>query len=113
VLYSRQVLQELDGFLTECGNIGEDIDLSYRLVQKGHRLIYIAGCVVIHRMRATPKTWIRNMALYGKGRIQFTIRHPGAIKYWVFLPMALVLVLLSVPFSFIYPFYIFLLDICC
>lgn len=107
VLYSRQVLQELDGFLTECGNIGEDIDLSYRLVQKGHRLIYVAGCVVIHRMRATPKTWIRNMALYGKGRIQFTIRHPGAIKYWVFLPMALVLVLLSVPFSFIYPFYIF------
>jgi cellulose synthase/poly-beta-1,6-N-acetylglucosamine synthase-like glycosyltransferase len=90
VLYDKAAVLQSGGFDVTFGNIGEDQDLSFRLQQNGFHLVYLAGCEVIHRMRPAPWSWLKNMFVYGKGRMWLMRKHPQNIKTVLLAPMILV-----------------------
>ena len=96
VLYHKPTVMHVGGFDVTFGNIGEDQDLSFRLSKQGYRFIYLAGAAVTHKLRPTPKSWLKNMFVYGKGRIWLMRKHADKIQVILFVPMLLVL---SLPLS--------------
>ncbi len=88
VMYERTILVSVGGFDVGCGNIGEDQDLSFRLQDHGYRLMYVHRAFVIHRMRAHWRAWLKNMILYGKGRIWLYKKHPKRIELQLLMPAA-------------------------
>jgi mycofactocin glycosyltransferase len=75
----RATLIELDGFdegLRRC----EDVDLSYRLVQAGYRLAYVAEAVVRHRNESTLPGLFEEGFLHGFYGVQATKRHDPFLR---------------------------------
>lgn len=97
VLYDRAAVLAAGGFDVTFGNIGEDQDLSFRLQQQGRQLVYLADAAVTHKLRATFASWLKNMFVYGKGRMWLMRKHPRQIKAVLLAPMALVTALLLLP----------------
>ena len=91
VMYHKPTVMSIGGFDVTFGNIGEDQDLSYRLSKKGCRFIYIADAAVVHKLRPTLKSWLRNMFVYGKGRIWLMRKHTDKMQLMLFAPLLLVL----------------------
>lgn len=88
VMYERKVLDEIEGFDEKTfQNIGEDEDLSIRLRASGKKMLYVPGCILVHRQRKGFASWIRNMRTYGYGRVLLMQRHPRNIKPKDFLPL--------------------------
>ncbi len=96
VMYHKPTVMQVGGFDVTFGNIGEDQDLSYRLVKKGQRFVYLADAAVVHKLRPTFKAWLKNMFVYGKGRIWLMRKHTDKMEVMLFAPMLLVL---SMPLS--------------
>lgn len=90
VLYDKAAVLQAGGFDVTFGNIGEDQDLSIRLQQSNFSMVYLAGCEVIHKMRPTLQSWLKNMFVYGKGRMWLMRKHPQNIKLVLLAPMILV-----------------------
>lgn len=95
VLISRSVLLEMNRFDESLGSEAEDADLNYRLRQAGYRLLFIPESFVWHRMRPTPRGWLRNMFRYGKGRARLLKRHPNMWSVAYLLPLLFLLTLSS------------------
>ncbi len=106
VMYHKKTVLQASGFDVTLGNIGEDQDLSYRLQHLGYNMVYLANCSVIHKLRPTFKSWLKNMHLYGKGRMWLIRKHPENIELVLLAPMILVLSLVLVPLSFSYPLFL-------
>lgn len=90
VLYDRQKITKVNGFDVTLGNIGEDQDLSYRLEENGFKLVYLRDCAVVHKLRPTIKSWLKNMFTYGKGRTWLMRKHPDKIQLILLAPALLV-----------------------
>jgi glycosyltransferase involved in cell wall biosynthesis len=88
VMYDKAILQRVGGFDAGCGNIGEDQDLSFRLQDHGYGLMYLHRAFVLHRMRDHWWAWLKNMILYGKGRIWLFKKHPKRIQLHLLMPAA-------------------------
>lgn len=105
VLYRRDALEAVGGWDERFGFIGEDEDLSHRLLDQGFRLLYVPGAAIVHRQRGDLRSWARNMFLYGKGRVWLIRRHPRAfgpqflvppllpLLLWIYLPAILLVAL--------------------
>lgn len=48
IMAKAEVLQSCDGFDEDFFMYGEDIDLSYRIIKKGHRISYLPDSPIIH-----------------------------------------------------------------
>lgn len=92
VLYDRELVLAEGGFDTGMGNISEDVDLSYRLGWRGYKLLYEPKAVVRHRWREDAWSWMKNMAIYGKGRSWLMKKDRRFIRPLVLVPIGLVLV---------------------
>lgn len=106
VLYDRAAVLAAGGFDVTFGNIGEDQDLSFRLQQQGRQLVYLAGTAVTHKMRPTFASWLKNMFLYGKGRMWLMRKHPRQIKAVLLMPMLLVASMLLLPPAALSPLFL-------
>ena len=91
VLYKKSCILEIGGFDIKMGNIGEDQDLTYRLNKAGYKFIYLKDSFVIHKLRTGPKSWSKNMFVYGKGRMWLIKKHPGMLNIFFAAPIILVL----------------------
>ncbi len=102
VLYQKDRVKEVGGFDESLGSIIEDEDLSFRLRQKGFKLIYLTRAEVVHKIRPGFFAWARKMFIYGQGRIWFLQKYQ--IKSLIFaLPVILVLTIpVSLPFYLIF-----------
>jgi mycofactocin system glycosyltransferase len=67
-----------DGF-DESMQVGEDVDLVWRLVSAGWRVRYEPAARVAHDHRARPVQWLRRRAFYGSGAALLAQRHPEAV----------------------------------
>ena len=67
--YFKWALEEIDGFGEEY-NVGEDVELDIKLIDKGYKLYYLPNILVKHRHRSTFKKYIRQMYDFGKTRIR-------------------------------------------
>jgi GT2 family glycosyltransferase len=81
---SRKVYQETGGFKPLFQ--AEDIELSYRIKQKGFKLIYEDSARVYHKRRNTIGQFIRQLFNMGKARVTLARLHPGSLEPLHVLP---------------------------
>ena len=74
----HSVLEELDGF-DERLRFGEDVDLVWRMVERGYTVRYEPATVVRHPARPTLTGWLRQRFEYGTSAAPLAARHPGAL----------------------------------
>ncbi|MEZ5077596.1 MAG: mycofactocin biosynthesis glycosyltransferase MftF [Solirubrobacterales bacterium] len=74
----RRALLELGGFDEEL-RFGEDVDLVWRLVERGWRVRYAPERQVAHRPRPTLAAFARQRFEYGSSAARLDRRHPGAV----------------------------------
>jgi mycofactocin system glycosyltransferase len=66
------------GFAEEM-QVGEDVDLVWRLVGAGWRVRYEPAAQVAHDHRVKVRDWLRRKAFYGTSAAPLAERHPGAV----------------------------------
>ena len=98
-LIERSILENLGCFDETLGSEAEDADLNYRLHQAGWKLLFLPGADVWHKMRPTPRGWLKNMFRYGKGRARLLKRYPQMWQLSFILPLVFLLVIVSLPLA--------------
>ena len=85
VLYRVSALEKVNGFDPTISRVGEDLDLSARLRQVGYQLVADSKWTVTHLLRPDLSSWLKNMYLYGQGRIDHIQRHREtfALKFMI------------------------------
>ena len=78
-------------------SVGEDLDLNFRLKQKGYKFLYLPNIVVWHHRPDRLMKFARQMFSYGKANARVTRKYKKIIR-WYNLPSALAV--LSVIFSY-------------
>jgi cellulose synthase/poly-beta-1,6-N-acetylglucosamine synthase-like glycosyltransferase len=73
--YRRDVLLESGGFDTRFDYL-EDQELSFRLAERGCRMVFRETAVVEHRHSATLRAYLRKKAIIGYWKAQVVRRHP-------------------------------------
>ena len=71
-------MRDLDGF-DDALVVGEDVDLVWRAVERGWRVRYEPAAGVVHDVRPTWRTWLRQRYDYGTSAAALDERHPGAV----------------------------------
>ena len=84
----------------------EDAEINYRLFNSGHKFYFVPDSYVWHKMRATAKTWFKNMFRYGKGRARLLKRYPEMWSISYVLPLLFLTSILSVGLSYISPLFL-------
>lgn len=74
-----------DGF-EESMRAGEDVDLVWRLLDRGRRVRYEPGAVVRHDHRTRPGPWLARKFFYGTSAAPLAARHPGKVAPLVLSP---------------------------
>jgi GT2 family glycosyltransferase len=75
VIYRRQSLLEAGSFNPERDRVGEDLDMSYRLLSRGGELLMVPELRFFHYLPASLSEWIQKIFSYGKARIQMAVHH--------------------------------------
>lgn len=70
----------------ESMQVGEDVDLVWRVRETGWRVRYEPAATVSHEHRVDPREWLRRKAFYGTGAAPLAARHPGALAPVVLAP---------------------------
>ncbi len=81
----RNSLEAVDGF-DEALRYGEDVDLVWRLIDRGDAVRYEPQARVAHRCRADLGSWLAQRAGYGASAAPLAARHPGRLAPAVFSP---------------------------
>lgn len=105
VLFDKQKIVEIGCFDESLGSEAEDADINYRLNSSGKRFLFIPDSFVWHKMRPTPRTWLKNMFRYGKGRARLLKRYPQMWAFCYILPILFIIcisLILLIPFSKIF-----------
>lgn len=72
--YKKAVFDEIGGF-DPWFKEAEEIDLNFRAVDAGHKLVYWERAVVYHRARESFTGFFKQSFWYGFGRKELTLRH--------------------------------------
>lgn len=98
VLYQKAPLLKISGFDENFGNIAEDLELSWRLKQKGYQFVFLPQVPVKHRLDKNLVSFSKKVFRYGKGRIWFFKKHPGAFRIIFLAPIFLLSLVVISPF---------------
>lgn len=82
--YRREAYDQYGGFSSM--RVGEDMELSYRLVAKGCSSVLIPQAYVYHKRRSSSKSFFRQVFRFGMTRINLYLRYPDTLKLVHFLP---------------------------
>jgi GT2 family glycosyltransferase len=97
VLYNKDSIMEVGGFDEDMGNIGEDLDINIRLNANSFKLYFVPDIPVLHKLRPDFLSWLKNMALYGKGRAIVTFKHNLFCNYFFLLPLCFIIIMILTP----------------
>lgn len=81
---TRKVFEFTNGFRFD--RYAEDIELSLRIHKAGFRTSLIPEAFVFHKRRTTFGSFFRQVKNFGRGRIDVSRVHPGAIRLAHWLP---------------------------
>jgi GT2 family glycosyltransferase len=107
IMYDRNVLEELGGFDEAFVRVCEDPELNFRITSAGKKILFVPDAEVIHKARKSLKAWLKNVYLYGCGRMRLLRKHPRHFAWKFAVPPALVAWLLLT--GTVAPFYPFVL----
>jgi GT2 family glycosyltransferase len=91
--YRRDAFVEVGGFAEGLWP-GEDVDLDYRLRQRGYRCYYVPDAVVVHHRPSDPQWFRRMMRRYGRTQRELVRRH-GHFRALHWMPPALLVLALA------------------
>jgi glycosyltransferase involved in cell wall biosynthesis len=74
--FRREVLEEIGGFDPIFRTAGDDVDLCWRLQQRGYRIGWSPAAMVWHFRRNTVKAYVGQQRGYGKAEALLYFRHP-------------------------------------
>lgn len=103
ICYRREALLALGGFDESFLMVCEDPELNHRLCSSGHQIVFLADCIVEHKMRPNLREWLRNVHLYGSGRAQIIRKHADHMRPKFAVPPLLVFGLATMP-GFLLPY---------
>ena len=72
--YKKDVFEDIKGF-DPWFKEAEEVDLNYRAVDAGHKIMYNDNAIVYHRARSTIIGFIKQSFWYGFGRKELTLKH--------------------------------------
>lgn len=105
VLYDKKKIIDIGYYDESLVSEAEDADINFRLFSAGNRFLFTPSSFVWHKMRPTPKTWLKNMFRYGKGRARLLKRYPQMWAVSFALPLLFIATIFSLfftPFSNIF-----------
>jgi GT2 family glycosyltransferase len=75
--FRRDALEAIDGFDPIFRAAGDDVDLCWRLQNKGYKIGFSAGAVVWHFRRNTIRDYVKQQRGYGKAETLLFFKHPS------------------------------------
>ena len=75
--FRREALEAIDGFDPIFRAAGDDVDLCWRLQNKGYKIGFSAAAVVWHFRRNTIRDYIKQQKGYGKAETLLFFKHPS------------------------------------
>jgi GT2 family glycosyltransferase len=72
----RDALQLVGGFDARFRAAGDDVDVCWRLLDRGERIAFSPGAVVYHHRRATVRGYLRQQRGYGRAEAMLERKHP-------------------------------------
>lgn len=97
LLIRKRVLEEVGGFDSAFHPVGEDVDLVWRVLQAGHRVIYSPMGAVSHHHRATFVPFLKRRYEYAASESQLLGKHPEKRRVAILpIPQVAVTLLLGV-----------------
>jgi glycosyltransferase involved in cell wall biosynthesis len=72
--YRKKAFEAIDGF-DPWFKEAEEVDLNYRAVEAGYRLVYWPTAIVYHNARSSFSGFFKQSFWYGFGRKELTLRH--------------------------------------
>ncbi|HEX9867461.1 MAG TPA: glycosyltransferase [Candidatus Tectomicrobia bacterium] len=74
--FRKAALAEIDGFDTTYTAAGDDVDICWRLQERGHTIGFSPAAIVWHHRRKTIKSYLRQQMGYGKAEAMLLQKHP-------------------------------------
>jgi O-antigen biosynthesis protein len=74
--FYKWALVDIGGFDPVFRKAGDDVDVCWRLQERGHRIGFSAAGFVWHYRRSTVKAYLRQQAGYGEAEALLTRKHP-------------------------------------
>jgi glycosyltransferase involved in cell wall biosynthesis len=102
---SRKVYEQTGGYLIT--RMGEDIELSLRIIDRGFKTGLIPEAYVYHKRRTSLKQFFRQLHFFGRARINIRRFFPSELKPVHTLPAIFVVGLLGWLFSYMISPYLF------
>jgi hypothetical protein len=78
----KWALEEIGGFDPIFTAAGDDVDVCWRLLERGYRLGFSPSAVVWHHRRASIRAYWRQQVGYGKSEALLERRHPRKFNPW-------------------------------
>lgn len=91
--FTPAVYQATGGF--ELARLGEDIDLSIRIISKGFKVELVENAYVYHKRKSTLKQFFKQVFNFGKTRIDLFLKHRNELKITHLFPAAYLCYLVS------------------
>jgi GT2 family glycosyltransferase len=80
--FRKSALDEIGGFDPVFTAAGDDVDVCWRLLERGHRLGFSPSAVVWHHRRPSVSAFWRQQAGYGIAESILERRHPNKFNRW-------------------------------
>ena len=74
--FRREVLDEINGFDPIFRSAGDDVDVCWRIQERGHRIGFSPAAMVWHFRRNTVQAYVGQQRGYGKAEALLYFRHP-------------------------------------
>jgi len=87
VIYRREALVSVGNFDPERARVGEDLDMSYRLLSSGWGLLHLPELRFDHHLPESLGGWSKKIFTYGEARIRMALLHNDVLAPNYLLPI--------------------------
>jgi glycosyltransferase involved in cell wall biosynthesis len=74
--FRKDALDEVEGFDTRYTAAGDDVDICWRLQERGYRIGFSPAAMVWHHRRKTVRSYLKQQMGYGKAEAMLLHKHP-------------------------------------
>jgi O-antigen biosynthesis protein len=80
--FRKEALEAIDGFDEIFTKAADDVDICWRLLERGYRIGFSPSAVVWHHRRPSVKAYWRQQAGYGESEVLLERKHPNKFNPW-------------------------------
>jgi O-antigen biosynthesis protein len=80
--YRKSVLLEIGMFDPTHRAAGDDVDVCWKLLARGHKIAFSPSALVYHHRRGTVRSYLRQQEGYGYAEAHLQVRYPGRFNFF-------------------------------